>query len=185
MVLVFGGHSWLTRTDREERPHVDIDVLRIADEPGRGTTKAKEPTAQVAKPRQTTVATQENVSAATNDATPSAAAESATQEENVTIEGDGRPIQLTTGQYVNWLKSHNQMPKYPRLARMREEQGRGTVNVIVAANGLVENIEMGQSTGSELLDRVCLETVQAWAFPAFAGRPRLQISVPFKFSLTD
>lgn len=163
---------------------IDVDVLRVGEESGRGEKKqAESPRKQPAESiRQAPVSTTQSGSVAAQSQVDSAA----TGADNITIDGDGRPLSLTTQEFIHWIRSNNSAPSYPRLARMRGEQGTVMVKVSLVARGMpAEKIELQSSSGSELLDRVALEAVRSWRFPAFRGRERLEIVFPFRFSLED
>lgn len=196
-VMALGGHSWFASRDLDERGRVDIDVLRIAEESGRGekakaevapqTKSALKPqSAANAMPRASDETLSQTSTTDANSAAANVSNATSTEGDRVTIDGDGRSQQLTVGEYMKWVMAHNELPKYPRLARLRGEQGRAAVRVVVAARGMPpESIEIEQTSGSELLDRVALEAVQGWTFPAFSGRARVTIVIPFRFSLDE
>ena len=98
---------------------------------------------------------------------------------------DGTSQTVTLNDYLKWVREHNEAPVYPRLARLRGEQGRVVVRVTVAMAGSpAETVEVGETSGSELLDRVALDTARAWRFPPFrAVAPRITVLIPFKFAL--
>jgi protein TonB len=81
---------------------------------------------------------------------------------------------------------NNPPPEYPRLARRNREQGRVLVRVLVDTAGAPERLELGQSSGSALLDRAAMEAVQQWRFvPARRGQSAVSawVLVPIHFRL--
>lgn len=55
-------------------------------------------------------------------------------------------------------------PRYPEAARRGSIEGTVVVRFRVDRRGRVENVELQQSSGSDLLDREALRTVQLWRF---------------------
>lgn len=55
-------------------------------------------------------------------------------------------------------------PRYPEAARRGSIEGTVVVRFRVNRRGRVEEVELQQSSGSELLDREALRTVQLWRF---------------------
>jgi protein TonB len=80
----------------------------------------------------------------------------------------------------------NPAPAYPALSRRMGEQGRVLLRVYVHADGSVGQVEIGESSGFERLDRAAREAVARWRFvPARQGeRPvAAWVLVPISFSL--
>jgi protein TonB len=78
---------------------------------------------------------------------------------------------------------------YPAVARRQEEQGTVTLRVLVGADGLVERVEVSESSGFDALDDSAVETVtQKWRF-APARRDGIAfeswVLVPIRFALTE
>lgn len=102
----------------------------------------------------------------------------------------GETQTFTLNQYMRWVVSRNAAPAYPRIAQIRGEEGRVLIRVTVDSVGrLAEAPALEQSSGSALLDKLSLEAVQSWNFPAFMGKraplPRISFLIPFRFSLED
>jgi TonB family protein len=116
-----------------------------------------------------------------------AAASQASQSNDVFVDtGDGQAKSFTSLDYMRWVKAHNEQPIYPRLAQLRDEQGRVIVRVEVdGSGGSAEVIRIETSSGHELLDHTALQAVQGWKFPAFRGQvTRLTLLFPFRFEFT-
>jgi protein TonB len=80
----------------------------------------------------------------------------------------------------------NPPPAYPPLARRMGEQGRVILRVLVAADGLAQQVELKTGSGSARLDQAALDTVRHWRFvPARQGEQRVAawVLVPIAFSL--
>ncbi len=80
----------------------------------------------------------------------------------------------------------NPLPEYPRLARQRHWQGIVWLMVNVSADGLVEDLQIEESCGHQILDRAALRAVDSWEFfPAKqAGLPvSSQVRIPVRFVL--
>ncbi len=81
---------------------------------------------------------------------------------------------------------HNPAPTYPSLSRRMGEQGKVLVRVLVSAEGLVERIELKNSSGSRRLDQAALDAVKQWKFvPARQGELKVSawVLVPIAFTL--
>jgi periplasmic protein TonB len=81
---------------------------------------------------------------------------------------------------------HNPTPTYPSLSRRMGEQGKVLVRVLVSAEGLVERIELKNSSGSRRLDQAALDAVKQWKFvPARQGDLKVSawVLVPIVFAL--
>lgn len=59
---------------------------------------------------------------------------------------------------------HNPPLDYPRLSRLRGEQGRVVVNVLIGVDGSVQGVAVNTSSGFERLDQAALSSVQRWRF---------------------
>ncbi len=94
--------------------------------------------------------------------------------------------QLSIAEYIQWVRAHNEAPAYPRSAKLRHEEGRTVVRVVVSVTGAVEQTTVEQGSGHELLDSAALAAVGAWRFPPFKSDvERLAVKIPFKFTLED
>lgn len=80
------------------------------------------------------------------------------------------------------------LPRYPPLARKREQEGDVFLLVTIGANGRPEAVDLHASSGFPLLDRAAIEQVQRrWRFRPLLvdGSPqRSRAIVPIRFSLT-
>lgn len=84
------------------------------------------------------------------------------------------------------LGSPPQPPKYPEQARRRGQEGMVIVRVLVSALGGIERVELGRSSGFDLLDQAAIEAVALWNFlPAKQGETTITawMEVPVNFSL--
>lgn len=80
----------------------------------------------------------------------------------------------------------NPPPVYPPLARRMGEQGRVVLRVLVAADGLAQQVELKTGSGSARLDQAALDTVKRWRFvPARQGDQQIAawVLVPISFFL--
>lgn len=79
-------------------------------------------------------------------------------------------------------------PPYPRMARMRGQEGRVTLSVRVAADGRVAAVEVAGSSGHPLLDRAAARTVADWrlepARRAGVAVPAVE-TISIRFDLTE
>jgi len=58
----------------------------------------------------------------------------------------------------------NPKPAYPPLSKRLGEQGKVTVRVLIAADGVPQKTELRQSSGFERLDQAALVTVMKWRY---------------------
>ena len=84
------------------------------------------------------------------------------------------------------LLEENPPPLYPEAARRRGYQGSVVLKVLVNVNGGVDEIEIEESCGYDILDRTALAAVKEWRFkPGIKdGRKiRTWVKVPVRFQL--
>jgi len=80
----------------------------------------------------------------------------------------------------------NPPPEYPALARRRHWQGTVVLEVMVSREGKVLQLQVGESSGREVLDEAALKAVSGWRFePGRRGSLRVDmlVMVPVRFSL--
>jgi protein TonB len=84
------------------------------------------------------------------------------------------------------LLEENPPPVYPRSARRRGYQGSVVLKVLVGANGSVEEAQIDQSCGYDILDRTALSAVRGWQFrPGVRDGKKIKmwVKVPVRFKL--
>jgi protein TonB len=192
-VLIFGLWicPWFDRMTPDRRGLVDLDVLVVGEKAkGGGESPHHEPKPPAARalpvPREAP-----KVVAPTPPTSPSdepaavVAAPQPGQAESVTIDDAGfGPRVVTVADYLRYVRDHNPAPSYPRLARLRGEQGRVVVRVVVPATGQLEKAEIEEGSGFDLLDRVALEAAKQWRYPPYRGEnPSIAFTIPFRFTL--
>lgn len=59
---------------------------------------------------------------------------------------------------------HNPLPPYPRMAKLRNYQGKVEICVITDFEGNVINVHIYNSSGYQLLDNSALKTLNKWRF---------------------
>jgi len=79
----------------------------------------------------------------------------------------------------------NPSPEYPYASRIRQEQGRVTLRVLVSPAGGVADVAVERTSGHAALDRAAEQAVRRWRFePAMQdGRPvpaSAAISITFR-----
>ena len=82
----------------------------------------------------------------------------------------------------------NPEPKYPENSQRLNEQGTSTIRVLIGADGLPQQAEIGKSSGFDRLDRAALATVMRWRFVPGKrnGVPEaMWFSVPIVWKLTS
>ncbi|MEW6056184.1 MAG: energy transducer TonB [Bdellovibrionota bacterium] len=189
---------WFERLTPDRRSVVDIDLMVISGGQATATMAAGREAAKSELQKRTKVPPkiadikkendQESPSKYPVSAVSAIAAKSAaeTQADLLEINPEAATsLSLSVADYLRWVRDHNESPVYPRISRIRGEQGRAIVRVVVGQRGSpLEAVELEQSSGFELLDRVALEAAGRWHFPSFRGsQPRITILIPFKFAL--
>lgn len=80
----------------------------------------------------------------------------------------------------------NPKPAYPAAARRRGLQGETRLEVLVAANGLPQEVKVARSSGNDELDEAAQAAVKRWRFvPARRGEEKVDgwVEVPIAFRL--
>lgn len=80
----------------------------------------------------------------------------------------------------------NRAPRYPRVSRIRGEEGRVVLRVQVTAAGAAASVHVRRSSGHRRLDEAAIEAVRTWRFePAtrFGMRVAGAVDVPIVFRL--
>lgn len=96
-----------------------------------------------------------------------------------TISTQGRPAGQNAAQQGSSSKKRahelaerslffNPKPSYPLASRRLGEQGAVHLKLCVGSRGLVESVQMTQSSGYQNLDRSAIEAVKAWRFSALS-----------------
>lgn len=83
---------------------------------------------------------------------------------------------------------NNPPPEYPRIARMRGQEGTVVLSLVIGADGSVQEVSVLRSCGYPLLDQSAIRAVRHWHFhPATQGGKAIswKYSQPIKFSLTN
>ncbi len=81
---------------------------------------------------------------------------------------------------------HNPKPPYPPVSRSKREQGTVQLKVCVSASGVVDSVNVAQSSGFVRLDRSASDTVERWRFhPARRSGQAVAMcyQLPIRFSL--
>jgi protein TonB len=97
------------------------------------------------------------------------------------------PIAPTTTETPPQIVERTQ-PLYPAEALREQEQGTVRLNVSIDAQGVVQDVQLVESSHSRALDRAAIDAVREWKFhPATrAGQPVAStIEVPLEFRLED
>lgn len=180
-VVSLRGNELLDQSEALKRT-LDVEVFKLAEK-----QRAPQPSQQQAfVAKQTAGKPVEKPQVAGIEQVPVVA--QALAEPSVQISGEEQgELTLTLGEYVRWVRAHNSPPDYPRGARLRREQGKVVVQVVVAKRGSpVESAEIQASSGSAELDAKALETTKGWRFPPFSSASeRISIRIPFVFALED
>ncbi|MGA8180268.1 MAG: energy transducer TonB [Desulfobacterales bacterium] len=105
------------------------------------------------------------------------------------IEHDGASLSpLETIHEAKPAYRSNPSPKYPRIARIRGFQGNVLLDVLVNADGTVEDIKIFKSSGHPVLDKAAKSTVKLWLFdPGRIGKRKVDmwVRVPIRFELME
>ncbi len=97
------------------------------------------------------------------------------------------PVQLAVNQFMGDLyRALTAAQFYPEEAKEQELEGRVIVRFTVKSNGQVENLEIIQSSGHDVLDKAALETINKAspfaALPDQLNRKKLTFSLPINFA---
>lgn len=104
----------------------------------------------------------------------------------------GQKVGQQTGQQTVELPAvearylHNPPLDYPRISRMRGEQGRVLVNVLIGQDGSAQKVEIKTSSGFDRLDQAAVNSVLRWRFvPGKRGgvAQAMWFTVPVNFVL--
>lgn len=89
-------------------------------------------------------------------------------------------------EFARPLYKKNIPPPYPAIARKRGYQGTVELSVFITAEGIVEKLEISQSSGHRILDRQALKYVKKWLFePGSTNQvpTPMWVKVPVTFKL--
>ncbi len=79
-------------------------------------------------------------------------------------------------------KEGNSIPPYPLIAKVNKWEGEVVLIVIVNTNGVVESIQIKQSSGHKVLDDTAISAIKAWSIPNNSGQS-ITIEIPVMFKL--
>ncbi len=176
-------------TPSKHAQSVDVDIFEIREKGGNSKSGSKkemvqEKVEEKREPENNTVPL-EGSEKANRSPVRQEAAESDSNTVLLDTLGDGAETGLTVKDYVRRLREKNTPPVYPRLARIQSIQGNVILDVKVSSDGKYE-VQIKESSGSELLDHLTLTTVQGWKFFAFRSTAQeIKFSLAFKFSLEN
>ncbi|MBO6948506.1 MAG: energy transducer TonB [Rhodospirillales bacterium] len=94
--------------------------------------------------------------------------------------------QAGVGRFGAVAMAGNPQPVYPRRAVRQSIEGTVHLSVVVAASGRPARIDVAQTSGHDILDRVAVETVYRWRFrPAMSGGLPVEgrVNLPIVFRL--
>ncbi len=97
-------------------------------------------------------------------------------------------VEMQGAQYKEVDYASNPPPLYPRIAVLRNIQGRVLLSVEVSERGAPTGIKIEQSSGHDILDQAAVEAVLRWKFsPAHLGRMamRSQVKIPIQFKIIE
>jgi len=85
---------------------------------------------------------------------------------------------------VAWLEQHR---RYPTIARRRNQEGVGQIEIVLAKTGALVEVRLLKETGKRALDRELLQMARrAQPFPKFPknlDKERLSFTIPIEFKL--
>ena len=79
----------------------------------------------------------------------------------------------------------NRRPVYPRLARLRRQEGPVDTVMDVSPDGHVDAIHITRSSGYELLDQAAIEAQRQWRFQAIRQKKMRQVKQTCRFTLAE
>src|SRR5262249_60217948 len=81
------------------------------------------------------------------------------------------------------LTTYAPLPQYPASALARHVEGSGIFLLHLRGDGMVERVDIVQSTSHRDLDEACLSVYRQWRFvPSFAAKVH-KVKMPVTFSL--
>ncbi len=106
------------------------------------------------------------------------------------IEKPPEDANLTIGAYVEAKEkqSQNKPPSYPRLARERGHEGTAILRIQITSKGLVNGVQLLETSGFKMLDKAAIKSVKEWKFqPAtrFGMVVKSVLEIQFVFKLNE
>ena len=90
---------------------------------------------------------------------------------------------------AEFLAALSRYKHYPQSARLRREEGRVVVALILKHDGTIKDVQIKEPSRFPLLDRAALRSVRELdrfkPFPAGMDRSAWQLSVPFQYAIRD
>lgn len=99
---------------------------------------------------------------------------------------DVKPAAAEVIQLATPLYRINPPPKYPNIARRRNQEGVVVLQALIDIAGKVSQLKLFNSSGYPILDKAALKTVHRWRFtPGTIGDKRqpMWVKVPVRFQL--
>jgi len=109
--------------------------------------------------------------------------------ENKAVEEKTRMVSTPPAQVLREARPKyrtNPSPRYPRLARRRGYEGTVVLEVLVAPNGRVKDLNVFKSGGYAVLDKAAVTSVKDWLFePGMKGDEKVEmwVKIPIRFQL--
>ena len=124
-------------------------------------------------------------------ATPPPAAETVPDAQTASLAEPEAPVQAQTQEAIDPPRYDaaylsNPVPSYPPLAKRLRIEGRVIIRVLVDSSGKLGQVELAQSSGTQVLDDAALHAVKHWLFvPAQQGDRSIEawVDVPIRFHL--
>lgn len=175
----------LAHRTKPRKPHVTLRASEAPENPGRKVSATKPASAPETK----------HLAVASSGVDPRDPMQAPDANDPRATGGSGAlAFAGTPGRGGGWSDAHasygeNPVPRYPREARLLDEQGTVLLRVEVAPDGSVKRVEIAHSSGFDLLDEAAVETVSArWRFvPARRNGVAVQswVRVPIRFALKE
>jgi protein TonB len=103
-------------------------------------------------------------------------------------DGDGRKAAERT-YLAEFLAALSRYKHYPQSARLRRQEGRVVVALLLAKDGTIKDVQIKEPSRFPLLNRAALRSVRELdrfkPFPAGMDRSAWQLSVPFQYAIRD
>lgn len=120
---------------------------------------------------------------------PTGTRSAATSREPVTGAASRREHQTQAEQtyLADLLAALSRHKRYPRSARLRRQQGRVVVGLVLQNDGTITQVKIARPSGHSVLNRAALRSVHSLArfkpFPPDVNRQVWRLSIPFQYSI--
>lgn len=99
----------------------------------------------------------------------------------------GRTNEAERTYLAEFLSELSRYKHYPRSARLREQEGRVVVDLVLEKDGTITDVKVARASGYLVLNRAALRSVQRMdrfkPFPSDLERKSWRLSIPFQYAI--